>query len=90
MSDYVLSCCASCDLNPDWMKKRDIPYAFFNVTLDGLSVKDDMGLSFSPRELLKRMEEGADAKTSQVRRKIILTERSSLLILWLHLQDTDS
>ncbi|MCR5227807.1 MAG: DegV family protein [Eubacterium sp.] len=66
MSDYVLSCCASCDLNPDWMKKRDIPYAFFNVTLDGLSVKDDMGLSFSPRELLKRMEEGADAKTSQV------------------------
>ena len=66
MSDYVLSCCASCDLNPDWLKKRDIPYAFFNVTLDGLSVKDDMGLSFSPRELLKRMEEGADAKTSQV------------------------
>ena len=66
MSDYVLSCCASCDLNPGWMKKRDIPYAFFNVTLDGLSVKDDMGLSFSPRELLKRMEEGADAKTSQV------------------------
>ncbi len=66
MSDYVLSCCASCDLNPDWMKKRNLPYAFFNVTLDGLSVKDDMGLSFSPRELLKRMEEGADAKTSQV------------------------
>lgn len=66
MSEYVLSCCASCDLNPEWMKRRNIPYAYFNVTLDGLSVKDDMGLSFSPRELVKKMEEGADAKTSQV------------------------
>lgn len=66
MSEYVLSCCASCDLNPEWMKRRNIPYVYFNVTLDGLSVKDDMGLSFSPRELMKKMEEGADAKTSQV------------------------
>ena len=66
MSEYVLSCCASCDLNPEWMKRRNIPYAYFNVTLDGLSVKDDMGLSVSPRELMKKMEEGADAKTSQV------------------------
>jgi len=66
MSDYVLSCCASCDLNPEWMKRRNMPYAYFNVTLDGLSVKDDMGLSFSPQELMKKMEEGADTKTSQV------------------------
>lgn len=66
MGDYVLSCCSSCDLNPEVMEKRNIPYVFFNVTLDGKSVKDDMGLSFSPRELLRRMEEGADAKTSQV------------------------
>ncbi len=66
MSEYVLSCCASCDLNPEWMKRRNIPYVYFNVTLDGLSIKDDMGLSFSPRELMKKMEEGADAKTSQV------------------------
>ena len=66
MSEYVLSCCASCDLNPEWMKRRNIPYVYFNVTLDGLSIKDDMGLSFSPRELMKKMEEGADSKTSQV------------------------
>ena len=66
MADYVLSCCSSCDLNPEMMEKRNIPYVFFNVTLDGKSVKDDMGLSFSPRDLLKKMEEGADAKTSQV------------------------
>ncbi len=66
MGEYVLSACSSCDLNSEWMEKRGIPYVFFNVTLDGKSIKDDMGLSFSPRELLKKMEEGADAKTSQV------------------------
>ena len=66
MGEYVLSCCASCDLSPEWMKRRNIPYVFFNVTLDGKGVKDDMGLSFSPRDLLKKMEDGAEAKTSQV------------------------
>ena len=66
MGEYVLSCCSSCDLNPEVMEKRNIPYVFFNVTLGDKAVKDDMGLSFSPRELLKRMEAGEDAKTSQV------------------------
>lgn len=66
MSDYVLSCCAACDLNPDWVKRRDIEYIPFVLTLDGESYYDDMGKTFSPRELIKRMEEGADAKTSQV------------------------
>jgi DegV family protein with EDD domain len=36
------------------------------LTLDGEPVKDDMGLTFSPRDLLKKMSEGADVKTSQV------------------------
>ena len=66
MSDYVLSCCAACDLNPDWVKRRNIEYIPFNLLLDGESYDDDMGKTFSPRELIKRMEEGADAKTSQV------------------------
>ena len=66
MSDYVLSCCAACDLSPDWVKRRNIEYIPFNLTLDGESYYDDMGKTFSPRELIKRMEEGAEAKTSQV------------------------
>jgi DegV family protein with EDD domain len=36
------------------------------VSLDGKEYLDDMGNTFSPRELYKRMAEGADAKTSQV------------------------
>ncbi len=66
MSDYVLSCCAACDLSPDWVKRRKIEYIPFNLTLDGESYYDDMGKTFSPRELIKRMEGGAEAKTSQV------------------------
>lgn len=66
MSDYVLSCCAACDLSPDWVKRRGIEYIPFNLMLDGESYYDDMGKTFSPRELIKRMEGGAEAKTSQV------------------------
>ena len=66
MSDYVLSCCAACDLSPDWVKRREIEYIPFNLMLDGEAYYDDMGKTFSPRELIKRMEEGAEAKTSQV------------------------
>ena len=66
MSDYVLSCCAACDLSPDWVKRRGIEYIPFNLTLDRESYYDDMGKTFSPRELIKRMEGGAEAKTSQV------------------------
>lgn len=66
MSDYILSACAPCDLTPEWMEKRDINYVPFNVTLDGEQIKDDMGKSLSPRELVQMMQAGSDAKTSQV------------------------
>ncbi len=66
MSDYVLSCCSPCDLSNEWVQKRDISYIAFNVSLDGEVYKDDMGKTFSPRQLYVKMEQGADAKTSQV------------------------
>jgi len=66
MSDYVLSCCASCDLNPKLMEERGIPYQAFNLTVDGVAKLDDMGLTFSARKLLELMVEGIDAKTSMV------------------------
>ncbi len=66
MSDYILSCSASCDLSPEWTKKRDLHYVNFNITVDGKSMKDDMGISLSPRELVKMMQAGAECKTSMV------------------------
>ena len=66
MSEYVLSCCSPCDLSNEWIERRQLSYIPFTVSLDGKEYLDDMGNTFSPRELYKRMAEGADAKTSQV------------------------
>ena len=55
MSDFVLSCCAPCDLNAEWMQRRGIEYVNFNLTLDGAPLKDDMGVTTKPRELLQKM-----------------------------------
>ena len=66
MGEYVLSCCAPCDLNYEWMQRHNIEYVNFNLTLDGATLKDDMGRTTSPRELVQKMVAGADAKTSQV------------------------
>ena len=66
MSDYILSCCSTIDLTNEWVKDRDLHYIPFNSIVDGQQYKDDMGLTFSPQNLYKMMEAGAEAKTSQV------------------------
>ena len=66
MSDYILSCCSTIDLTNEWVKDRDLHYIPFNIIVDGQQYKDDMGLTFSPQNLYKMMEAGAEAKTSQV------------------------
>ena len=66
MADYVLSCCSPCDLSNEWVEKRDIKYVPFVVSLNGQEYEDDMGITFSPRDLYVKMAQGADAKTSQV------------------------
>ncbi len=66
MSDYVLSCSASCDLNPEWMKRRNLHYVNFNIMVDGKVMQDDMGISLNPRELVKMLQNGSESKTSMV------------------------
>lgn len=66
MSDYVVSCCSPCDLSNEWVERRNIPYIPFTISLNGELYQDDMGRTFSPRDLYVRMAEGAEAKTSQV------------------------
>ena len=66
MANYFLSCCSACDLNPEWTARREIQYVNFKITVNGELRTDDMGISLSPRELVKMMQEGAEAQTSQV------------------------
>ncbi len=66
MSDYILSTSSTVDLNNEYMRERDIPYACFHFEMDGVDFPDDMGKTMSPDELFKKMSEGASTKTSQV------------------------
>ena len=66
MSDFQLSCCSSADLSTEYFKKRDITFICFHYEVDGVDYLDDMGQSMSSEELFKKMDAGADTKTSQV------------------------
>lgn len=66
MSDYVLSCCSTCDLTREYLESRDIHYVYFNYYLNDLPCKDDFGQTNAPADLYAKMLAGADVKTSQV------------------------
>lgn len=66
MHNYCISCCSTVDLTPERMKARDLRYVCFKFTLDGVEYPDDMGITMPSEELFRRMENGADTKTSQV------------------------
>ncbi len=66
MSEYVLSCCSTCDLSKQWLEDRDIHYIYFNYEVNGVQCKDDFGQTIKPADLYARMLSGADVKTSQV------------------------
>lgn len=66
MSEYIISCCSTADLTKEHFEKRDIHYVCFHFELAGESYLDDLGESIPLEEFYKRMEDGADTKTSQV------------------------
>ena len=66
MADYVLSCCSSADLSEKKLSDRKIHYICFHVEVGGEIYEDDLGKSMQPKELFRRMQEGALTKTSQV------------------------
>lgn len=66
MENYILSCCSTADLSKEYFASRKIPVVFFHFQLAGKDYLDDMGESVPPEELFKRMDEGAETKTSQV------------------------
>ena len=66
MSDFQLSCCSAADLSEEYFKERDIRYLCFHYEVGGEDFLDDLGKTLSPEELFRRMDEGAETKTSQV------------------------
>ena len=66
MNNYVLTCCSTADLSKEHFEKRNIQVVYFHFELDGVEYLDDCGASMPPEELFRRMDAGADTKTSQV------------------------
>lgn len=66
MSDYVISCCSTADLEKEHFEKRDIHYICFHFELDGKQYQDDLGQSIPFDEFYQRMADGAETRTSQI------------------------
>lgn len=66
MADYIISACSTADLTKEQFEKIDVKYVCFHYSLDGVSYPDDLGQTMSFDEFYKRMDDGADAATSQV------------------------
>lgn len=66
MSDFVISCCSTADLTKEHFEAIDVKYICFHYEMDGVSYLDDLGQSMPFDEFYKRMENGADTRTSQI------------------------
>jgi DegV family protein with EDD domain len=65
-SGYVISCCSTVDLPKNFFEKKNIRYICFHYQLDGVDYLDDLGQTIPFDEFYKKMEDGADTKTSQI------------------------
>ena len=66
MEEYILSCCSTADMPKEFFEERKISYVCFHYFMDGVEYPDDLGQSMSFQQFYKKMQEGADTKTSQI------------------------
>lgn len=66
MSDYIISCCSTCDLSAEHISSIGASYLPFHFFLDGKEYADDLGHSISYKDFYAAMASGADTSTSQV------------------------
>ncbi len=66
MSEYVITCCSTADMNREFFEKNHVPFAMFHYQMDGTDHPDDLYTSISPKEFYKRIADGAQPVTSQV------------------------
>lgn len=66
MSNYIISCCSTADLCAEHFAARDIHYICFHFELEGKQYNDDLGRSISFDAFYRKMQQGAETKTSQI------------------------
>ncbi len=65
MSEYVLSCCSTVDIDRNMMAERNISFLSFHYEIDGVNYTDDLGVSVDYKQFYDAMRQGAMTKTSQ-------------------------
>lgn len=66
MSNYIISCCSTADLDPNFMKARDIHFVGCHYYLNDEEFIDDCGQTLPFSSFYQKMQEGVQTRTSQV------------------------
>lgn len=66
MSDYKITCCSTCDLSHEHLKKLGVAYGLYHYIIDGTDYLDDLFQSKTPAEFYGDIDAGALPTTSQV------------------------
>ena len=66
MNLFSLTCCSTADMQPDFFRDHDIPYACFHFIMDGVEHRDDLGQTMPFDVFYKKIADGATPTTSQV------------------------
>lgn len=66
MADYKITCCSTCDLTAEHLKKLDVGFATYHYVVGGKDYPDDLYTSRSPEEFYGEIERGALPTTAQV------------------------
>lgn len=66
MSEYVITCCSTADMDKGFFEKNHVPYAMFHYRMDGAEYLDDLFTSITPHEFYQKIANGATSVTSQV------------------------
>ena len=66
MSDFILSCCSTADLDAETVKKYDLHSVCFHYYVNDVPYEDDFGASVSYPVFYQLMRDGAEMRTSQV------------------------
>lgn len=66
MADYKITCCSTCDLTAEHLKKLDVSFGTYHYIIDGKDHLDDLFTSRSPADFYAEIDAGALPTTSQV------------------------
>lgn len=66
MSNYIISCCSTADLNQSFFDDNKVPFACFQFFVDDVMYEDNLGKSMDFTTFYQKMRDGAMTRTSQV------------------------